>query len=215
MKEQTLKTIDANTLPANLRYLSALFPEATWNGYNVWTSSDDPERMKSLGFTLAKNGKHEGQWFTSEKAQESLAKRLAKKRAQTAKPKAQTPEAAESPAIEQPAAVAPGISMGEEFCCIVEADMKLKGEVTHVINLTRVKNCSPEQFKEHCESLKSISNVNIKVVKNYSSDGIFINAFRHMKEYQGRDFYHHVVKFDMDAYLRSKKIQESLSKQAA
>ena len=210
MKEQTLKTIDANIMPDNLRYLSALFPEATWNGYNVWATGD-PERMKSLGFTLAKNGKHAGQWFTSERAQESLAKRLAKKQA-----KAQPPKAAKSPAPEPPKAAKPQTPEASEFCCIVEADMKFKGEQTRVINLTRVKNCTPEQFEEHCKSMKNLSNVSVKVVKNYSSDGIFINAFRHMKEYQGRDFYPHVVKFDMDAYLRSKKIQESLSnKQAA
>lgn len=207
MKEQKLSAIKTSTLPKNLRHLVSVMPDAVWNGYNVWANSDDPERMKSLGFTLAKNGKHVGQWFTSEKAQESLAKRNAKK-AQKAAKEAKKAEESQKPKAPEPKAVPespksqeipPAPKPPQEFCCIAEGDAVRGGERIRLVNLTRVKNCTPEEFLSHMKNLKGIENPSVKVVKNYPTDGIFMSAVKHMKEFKDVDIYNHVVKFDMES----------------
>ena len=219
MKEQKLSAIKTSTLPKNLRHLVSAMPDATWNGYNVWANSDDPERMKSLGFTLAKNGKHVGQWFTSEKAQESLAKRNAKKAQKAAKeakesqkPKAPEPKAAPEPPKSQE--IPPAPKPPQEFCCIAEGDYVKNGKTIRLVNLTRVKNCTPEEFAAHLKRQKHVTNTSMRVVKNYPTDGIFMSAVKHMKEFKDVDMYKRVVEFDMESVRRAERCAESLKKTA-
>ena len=213
MKEQKLSAIKTSTLPKNLRHLVSAMPDATWNGYNVWTNSDDPERMKSLGFTLAKNGKHVGQWFTSEKAQESLAKRNAKKAKESQKPKAPEPkpQAPEPPKSQE---IPPAPKPPQEFCCIAEGDYVKNGKTIRLVNLTRVKNCTPEEFAAHLKRQKHVTNTSMRVVKNYPTDGIFMSAVKHMKEFKDVDMYKRVVEFDMESVRRAERCAESLKKTA-
>lgn len=213
MKEQKLSAIKTSTLPKNLRHLASAMPDATWNGYNVWANSDDPERMKSLGFTLAKNGKHVGQWFTSEKAQESLAKRNAKKAKESQKPKAPEPkpQAPEPPKSQE---IPPAPKPPQEFCCIAEGDYVKNGKTIRLVNLTRVKNCTPEEFAAHLKRQKHVTNTSMRVVKNYPTDGIFMSAVKHMKEFKDVDMYKRVVEFDMESVRRAERCAESLKKTA-
>lgn len=220
MKEQKLSELKTSTLPKNLRHLASAMPDATWNGYNVWANSDDPERMKSLGFTLANNGKHVGQWFTSEKAQESLAKRNAKK-AQKAAKKAKESQKAKAPepkpqAPEPPKSqeIPPAPKPPQEFCCIAEGDYVKNGKTIRLVNLTRVTGCTPEEFADHLKRQTHVTNTSVRVVKNYPTDGIFMSAVKHMKEFKDVDMYNRVVKFDMESYLRAKGYAESLKKTA-
>lgn len=219
MKEQKLSAIKTSTLPKNLRHLVSTMPDATWNGYNVWANSDDPERMKSLGFTLANNGKHVGQWFTSEKAQESLAKRNAKKAQKAAKeakesqkPKAPEPKTAPEPPKSQE--IPPAPKPPQEFCCIAEGDYVKNGKTIRLVNLTRVKNCTPEEFAAHLKKQKHVTNTSMRVVKNYPTDGIFMSAVKHMKEFKDVDMYKRVVEFDMESVRRAERCAESLKKTA-
>ena len=219
MKEQKLSAIKTSTLPKNLRHLVSAMPDATWNGYNVWANSDDPERMKSLGFTLANNGKHVGQWFTSEKAQESLAKRNAKKAQKAAKeakesqkPKAPEPKTAPEPPKSQE--IPPAPKPPQEFCCIAEGDYVKNGKTIRLVNLTRVKNCTPEEFAAHLKKQKHVTNTSMRVVKNYPTDGIFMSAVKHMKEFKDVDMYKRVVEFDMESVRRAERCAESLKKTA-
>ena len=220
MKEQKLSAIKTSTLPKNLRHLVSAMPDATWNGYNVWVNSDDPERMKSLGFALANNGKHVGQWFTSEKAQESLAKRNAKKAQKAAKKaeESQKPKAPEpkSQAPEPPKSqeIPPAPKPPQEFCCIAEGDYVKNGKTIRLVNLTRVKNCTPEEFAAHLKRQKHVTNTSMRVVKNYPTDGIFMSAVKHMKEFKDVDMYKRVVEFDMESVRRAERCAESLKKTA-
>lgn len=220
MKEQKLSAIKTSTLPKNLRHLVSTMPDATWNGYNVWVNSDDPERMKSLGFALANNGKHVGQWFTSEKAQESLAKRNAKKAQKAAKKaeESQKPKAPEpkSQAPEPPKSqeIPPAPKPPQEFCCIAEGDYVKNGKTIRLVNLTRVKNCTPEEFAAHLKRQKHVTNTSMRVVKNYPTDGIFMSAVKHMKEFKDVDMYKRVVEFDMESVRRAERCAESLKKTA-
>ena len=220
MKEQKLSALKTSTLPKNLRHLASAMPDATWNGYNVWANSDDPERMKSLGFALANNGKHVGQWFTSEKAQESLAKRNAKKAQKAAKeakesqkPKAPEPkpQAPEPPKSQE---IPPAPKPPQEFCCIAEGDYVKNGKTIRLVNLTRVKNCTPEEFAAHLKRQKHVTNTSMRVVKNYPTDGIFMSAVKHMKEFKDVDMYNRVVEFDMESVRRAERCAESLKKTA-
>ena len=227
MKEQKLSAIKTSTLPKNLRHLVSAMPDATWNGYNVWANSDDPERMKSLGITLANNGKHVGQWFTSEKAQESLAKRNAKKAQKAAKeakkesqnpkapePKPQAPEPKAVPEPPKSQEIPPAPKPPQEFCCIAEGDYVKNGKTIRLVNLTRVKNCTPEEFAAHLKKQKHVTNTSMRVVKNYPTDGIFMSAVKHMKEFKDVDMCKRVVECDMESYLRATGYAESLKKTA-
>ena len=224
MKEQKLSALKTSTLPKNLRHLVSAMPDATWNGYNVWANSDDPERMKSLGFALAKNGKHVGQWFTSEKAQESLAKRNAKKAQKAAKkesqkpkapePKSQAPEPKAAPEPPKSQEIPPAPKPPQEFCCIAEGDYVKNGKTIRLVNLTRVKNCTPEEFAAHLKRQTHVSNTSMRVVKNYPTDGIFMSAVKHMKEFKDVDMYNRVVEFDMESVRRAERCAESLKKTA-
>ena len=88
------------------------------------------------------------------------------------------------------------------------------GKKIRLVNLTRVKNCTPEEFLAHMKNLKGLENPSVKVVKNYPSDGIFMSAVKHMKEFKDVDMYDRVVKFDMESYLRAKGYAESLKQTA-
>lgn len=182
MKEQTLATTSAESMPKNLRHLVSIVPEATWNGYNVWVKSKDKTRMKSLGFSYSKNGKHAGQWFTNERAQNSLVK----KQAQSDK---KSPAPAKSQPKTAPEKTAPENSTEpNEICCVAKFD-KVYNTRTSKDNylIFRAKNCTGINqiiswfLKDPVKNLacKGVENLSIETfAKVYKTDGTFLAAAR-------------------------------------
>lgn len=176
MKETTLATISAESMPKNLRHLISVLPQATWNGYNVWMKSSDKTRMKSLGFAYSKNGKHAGQWFTNERLQKSLTRKQEK-----------VPQKSNEPAKAQPKTTPEESHEPKEICCVAKFDKVYNAITTenHYL-IIRAKNCTGiEQIiswfvKDPVKNLacRKVENLSIETLKVYKTDSAFLAQAR-------------------------------------
>lgn len=183
MKEVTLSTLDAKSLPVNLRRLATILPEATWNGYNVWVKSSDKTRMKSLGFHYSKAGKHARMWFTNERAQESFkAKSVHDKSQEPAPEKSDKSKARKKSSKAQEESYAP-----REICAVVEIDMHYNNSTVRRILAIRAQNCTDDgqiiswlksEAPTKCLACKSVSIISSRQAKIYKSDRTFLNAVK-------------------------------------